>query len=107
MLLLRALARCLAVSHDISAVAVVVQANDDAPARSNPTARGLLPLDGHEDILYMRTATVGKLEARQISSLFARSVAHILQALETLTRLARGCRLETERRPDITRRNVM
>ncbi|MDP2935479.1 MAG: GNAT family N-acetyltransferase [Dehalococcoidia bacterium] len=60
LLLLDALARCLAISHDIGALVVVVEAKDDA-ARAFYEHHGFLPFADHEHRLYMPIATIAKL----------------------------------------------
>lgn len=60
LLLLDALARCLAVSREIGALAVVVEAGDDA-ARAFYVHHGFLPFVDHEYRLYIMMATAAKL----------------------------------------------
>ena len=60
LLLLDALARSLAISQEIGALAVVVQAKDEA-ARAFYGRHGFLPFADHADRLYTLMATIAKL----------------------------------------------
>ncbi len=60
LLLLDALVRSLATSQEIGALAVVVQAKDEA-ARAFYERHGFLPFADHADRLYMLMATIARL----------------------------------------------
>lgn len=60
LLLLDALARCLAVSHDVGALAVVVHAKNET-ARGFYVHQGFLQLADHENHLYLPMATAERL----------------------------------------------
>jgi len=60
LLLLDAPVRCLAVSREVGALAVVVQAKNDA-ARAFYEHHGFLAFADHADRLYITMATIAKL----------------------------------------------
>ncbi len=60
MLLLDAMARCLAIRQEIGALAIVVHAKDQA-ARAFYRHHGFIPLADHEASLFIAMATLAKL----------------------------------------------